>query len=169
MEIRPAEVSDAGALAAGMKAVVDEGRWLETQSDRPVEQLTEMFRSGLEDEHILFVVEKGGEIVGSIGIHPTRVHGVHSLGMWMLRDFRGQGWGRRLVQAALDEAEARGIRKVELEVFPDNGRAIALYAACGFELEGLKRDHYPRLDGTYRSAVLMARFLDPAKQDPARS
>jgi ribosomal protein S18 acetylase RimI-like enzyme len=161
MEIRPAEVSDARALAAGMKAVVDEGRWLETESDRPVEQLTEMFRSGLEDEHILFVVVKGGEIVGSIGIHPTRVHGVHSLGMWMLRDFRGQGWGRRLVQAALDEAQARGVRKVELEVFPDNGRAIALYTGCGFEIEGLKRDHYPRLDGTYRSAVLMARFLDP--------
>jgi RimJ/RimL family protein N-acetyltransferase len=46
-------------------------------------------------------------------------------------------------------------------VFPDNGRGIALYAGCGFEIEGVKRDHYPRLDGTYRSAVLMARFLDP--------
>jgi ribosomal protein S18 acetylase RimI-like enzyme len=61
----------------------------------------------------------------------------------------------------LDEAQARGIRKVELEVFPDNGRAIALYAACGFEIEGLKRDRYPRLDGTYRSAVPMPCFLDP--------
>lgn len=160
MEIRPAEIRDVGALAAGMMAVVEEGRWLATQSDRTVEQLTEMFRSGLEDEDILFVVEHEGQIVGSIGIHPTAVAGVHGLGMWMLRDLRGQGWGRRLVETGLDEAKARGVRKVELEVFPDNGRALALYASCGFEIEGFRRDHYPRLDGSVRSAVLMARLLD---------
>jgi ribosomal protein S18 acetylase RimI-like enzyme len=160
MGIRRAEVKDAGALAAGMKVVVDEGRWLETQSDRPVDQLTRMFRSGLEDQHILLVVEQEDGIVGSIGIHPTKVEGVHDLGMWMLREFRGQGWGRRLVEAALDEAQARGIRKVQLEVFPDNARALALYMSCGFEIEGVRRHHYPRLDGSFRSAVLMACFLD---------
>jgi ribosomal protein S18 acetylase RimI-like enzyme len=61
--------------------------------------------------------------------------------------------------AALEAARSRGVVKVELEVFPDNARAIGLYASSGFEIEGYKRNHYPRLDGTRRSAVLMAKFL----------
>ena len=44
-------------------------------------------------------------------------------------------------------------------MFPDNGRAIALYVSLGFEVEGIRRDHYARLDGSVRSAVLMARLL----------
>jgi [ribosomal protein S18]-alanine N-acetyltransferase len=159
MEIRRARVGDAGDLAAQMKAVVDEGRWLRTESDRTEEQLAEMFRSGLEEGHIIFVLEREGQIVGGISIHPTDFQGVHELGMSILAEFRGQGWGRRLVEAALDEARVEGIRKVELEVFPDNARAIALYASLGFEVEGLRRDHYQRLDGSVRSALLMARFL----------
>ena len=38
--------------------------------------------------------------------------------------------------------------KISLEVWTDNARAIALYAAAGFEVEGLRRDHYRRRDGT---------------------
>jgi ribosomal protein S18 acetylase RimI-like enzyme len=159
MELRPAGIADAAEMAEQMKAVADEGRWLATESDRSEEGLAERFRSALEEDHIVFVLERERRIVGAISIHPTGIDGVHSLGMSILREFRGQGWGRRLVLAALEEARARGIVKVVLEVFPDNGRAISLYASTGFEIEGYKRDHYPRLDGTRRSAVMMAQFL----------
>jgi ribosomal protein S18 acetylase RimI-like enzyme len=159
MELRPARISDVAAMAEQMKAVADEGRWLATQSDRSVEELAERFRSALEEDHIMFVLELAVRIVGTVGVHPTGINGVHSLGMSILQEFRGQGWGRQLVLAALEEARRRGIVKVVLEVFPDNGRAISLYASTGFEIEGYKRDHYPRLDGTRRSAVMMAQFL----------
>jgi ribosomal protein S18 acetylase RimI-like enzyme len=159
MEIRRAHAGDVEGLAAQMKAVVDEGRWLRTESDRTEEELAEMWRSGLEKGHIIYVLERGDRIVGEINIDPTEIQGVHALGMCILAEFRGQGWGRRMVEAALDEAQAREIRKVELEVFPDNGRAIALYVSLGFEVEGIRRDHYARLDGSVRSAVLMARLL----------
>ncbi len=79
--------------------------------------------------------------------------------MSILPEYRGKGWGRQLVDVAIEAARAEGIRKVELEVFPDNGRAFALYANSGFEIEGLRRDHYLRLDGSLRSALIMARFL----------
>jgi hypothetical protein len=35
----------------------------------------------------------------------------------------------------------------------------ALSATAGLEVEGLKRDHYRRKDGSLRSALLMARLL----------
>ena len=79
--------------------------------------------------------------------------------MSILKEFRGQGWGRQLIDAALDAARSRGVFKLELEVFPDNARAVALYVSSGFEIEGYRRQHYPRLDGSRRSALLMARFL----------
>jgi hypothetical protein len=33
----------------------------------------------------------------------------------------------------------------------------------GFEIEGLRREHYLRLDGSLRSALIMARFLSASQ------
>lgn len=52
------------------------------------------------------------------------------------------------------------MHKIELEVWPDNARAIALYARAGFEVEGVRRNHYRRRDGTLRSAMIMAYQLE---------
>jgi putative acetyltransferase len=161
MEARPARSEDCAAIARGMKAVVDEGRWLATEPSTPVEDLEERFRAAVEwDGHLLFVLEEGGEPVGSIGLHPSQVEGVLSLGMWILPRWRGRGGGRLLIEAALAALPA-DVHKVELEVFPDNAAAIGLYRSLGFEQEGLRRDHYRREDGSLRSVLLMARlFVD---------
>jgi ribosomal protein S18 acetylase RimI-like enzyme len=97
-------------------------------------------------------------VVGNAGLHES-VPGVVYFGMAILPEARGQGGGRALLAAILEHARSRGIHKVELEVWPDNGRAIALYTSAGFEFEGLRRDHYRRRDGTLRSAIVMARLL----------
>lgn len=55
------------------------------------------------------------------------------------------------------------LHKVDLEVWPDNGRAISLYERYGFEIEGTRRDHYRRQDGSLRSSVIMAKLLSPAR------
>ena len=79
--------------------------------------------------------------------------------MSILEAYRGLGWGRKMVEAAIVAARDAGARKIVLEVFPDNARAISLYAAAGFTVEGIRENHYQRLDGSVRSAVLMAKFL----------
>jgi GNAT superfamily N-acetyltransferase len=45
---------------------------------------------------------------------------------------RGTGLGRALVQAALDRADERGCRRVDLDTGADNAPARALYASLGF-------------------------------------
>lgn len=44
-------------------------------------------------------------------------------------------------------------------MWTDNARAIALYASAGFAVEGVRRDHYRRRDGSLRSTLLMAVHL----------
>lgn len=41
-------------------------------------------------------------------------------------------------------------------------QTVALYARSGFAVEGFRRDHYRRRDGSLRSTLLMARSLDVA-------
>jgi putative acetyltransferase len=142
-----------------MAVVVEEERWLATEPPVGIDDLAEKFRPSVEwDDHFLFVLEDGGELVGSLGLHPSQTDGVLSLGMWILPEWRGRGGGRMLMEAALAVRPAHA-HKIELEVFPDNEAAIGLYRSLGFEQEGLRREHYRRRDGSLRSALIMARLF----------
>lgn len=83
-----------------------------------------------------------------------------SIGMCIVEQARGRGGGRLLMETVMAHARASPLHKVELEVWIDNARAIALYEAFGFEVEGERRRHYRRRDGTLRSTFLMARLLE---------
>jgi putative acetyltransferase len=159
MEVRAARAEDCAALARGMRSVVEEGRWLATEASTPVEELEQRFRASVEwDGFFLFALEEDGEQIGALGLRPTEADGVLSLGMWILPQWRGRGGGRMLVEAAL-AARPPGVHKIELEVFPDNEAAVALYRSFDFEQEGLRRDHYRRADGSLRSTLIMARLF----------
>ncbi len=161
MEVRRARQVDAVALGKGMKVVADEDRWLARDSRSTEKELIEMYRGTLEGRggDVIFVLEEGEDVVGSLGLHPTNASGVLELGMWVLPQWRGKGGGRMLLDSAIAEADASGVHKVELEVFPDNAVAIAMYALADFEIEGLRRRHYRRPDGSLRSALIMARHF----------
>ena len=66
-----------------------------------------------------------------------------------------------LLTTALDHSRAAGLHKIELEVFPWNGRAISLYASAGFAVEGVRREHYLRQDGSRASSIIMAWMVGP--------
>lgn len=63
-----------------------------------------------------------------------------TLGISVARDWRGQGIGKRLMQAAIAEAKTwPGFCRIELIVVTWNTGAIALYEEMGFRIEGRKR------------------------------
>jgi GNAT superfamily N-acetyltransferase len=45
---------------------------------------------------------------------------------------RGEGFGRALVEAAIERARSRGCSRIQLETNQNNRNAIALYEAAGF-------------------------------------
>ena len=160
VDIRPARAEDAEAAAEITAVVAEEGS---IGAQPPVDRaaraaglrtlLAEPGRGGA------WVLCDGDRVVG-ITTALERIAGVLSIGMMLLPEARGRRGGRGLLDAVLEHARATGAHKVDLEVWPDNGRAIALYAAAGFTVEGLRDRHYRRRDGTLRSSLIMARRLD---------
>lgn len=111
------------------------------------------------------VAEAEGQVVGSAGLHSVgqalrRRHAM-MLGISVTGAWQGRGVGRLLMQALCDYADRwLGLRRLELQVYADNVRAIALYRRFGFELEGTHRAYAMR-DGALVDSLSMAR-LRPA-------
>ena len=160
LTIRRATAQDAEAFASVVAAVAAEDRWIGTEAPVDVAVFAERMRGLLEaGEDVLWVLEECERVVGTLGLHATRAAGVMSIGMCILADARGRGGGRLFMETVLEHALASPLHKIELEVWPDNARAIALYESFGFEVEGERREHYRRRDGTLRSSLIMARIL----------
>jgi putative acetyltransferase len=150
-------VEDAEPLARVYAAVVPEGS-LGGQPPVDVPARTERYREMIASDgpDAMWVLEEDGAVVGE-GSVTGRAGGVLSLGMAILPQARGRGGGRALIEAIVEHARSTGAHKLDLEVWTDNARAIGLYAAMGFEVEGLRRDHYRRADGSLRSTLIMGR------------
>jgi ribosomal protein S18 acetylase RimI-like enzyme len=157
--VRPAKLEDAEVLAAIIAEVAHEGT---IGPEPPVEiaARAERFRQAIQAQapNATWVLEENGRTVGYA--HSRKAtKGVLALEMAILPDGRGHGGGRALIRAVLEHARECAAHKIELEAWVDNARAIALYTSSGFEVEGIRRDHYRRKNGTLRSAMIMARHL----------
>lgn len=111
-----------------------------------------------------FVAVVVGQVVGNAGLHvgQGKLRHTASIGMMVHDRFQGQGIGRLLLEALLDIADNfLGLVRVELEVYPDNTRAIRLYERAGFEHEGVKRQAVWRR-GQHQDVLIMGRIRDAA-------
>jgi RimJ/RimL family protein N-acetyltransferase len=147
-------------------AVARERRWIGFTEGPPLEASRAFVEHVVAGGGVhLVAVDGSGAVVGWCDVERHGREGFRHagrLGIGMLPEARGRGLGRRLVTAALDAARARGMERVELEVFASNTRAVALYESLGFVPEGLKR-RARKLDGRYDDDVIMALLFD----DPA--
>jgi len=106
------------------------------------------------------VAEVDGKVVGMTGVHREELNRSHvgHVGMMVDTEYQGKGVGSALMSAAADLAENwLGLTRIQLEVYPDNAPAIALYERFGFEREGLFRAFSYR-DGEYVDTAVMARL-----------
>jgi len=129
---------------------------------RPEEPV--FFRPQLTPEDTLVAVVDGRvagyAIVAPPTPFPASAHVQMLRGLAVDPDCQGRGVGRALVDAAVAEAAARGAVKIWLRVLATNDVALRLYAAAGFETEGVLRDEF-LLDGRTVDDHLLARRLVP--------
>lgn len=165
MTIRRATLDDLDALIALRVDVAGEGIWIGAELPLDEDGDRAKFTTTIEDGEtaVMFVAvlpedEVDGHLVGSLSvIDPI---GIAHVGMNIAAGHRGQGIGDALMAAAVDWARAAGAHKMDLELWPWNHRARALYERFGFVEEGYRRRHYRRKDGSLWDAVTMGLVLD---------
>ncbi len=112
----------------------------------------------------VLVAWQGGRMIGVCilqrGAWSSNRHGA-ALSMGVRRAFWGQGVAPRLMRAALAWAREAGLRRLELGVARDNGRARSFYRRYGFVEEGCRRGAL-HLQGRDRDEILMALWTGPA-------
>ena len=163
IEIRRARVEDAGALALLMADPAVFPGLLQMPYANEEAQRLRLAEGGAPGKLDLnLVAMRGGELVGSAGLHPTgpgvRRRHVMAMGISVARESQRQGIGSALMQAICDYADRwMGVLRIELTVYTDNDAAVALYRKFGFEMEGRHRAYALR-DGAYIDAFTMARL-----------
>ncbi|MGH2694359.1 MAG: GNAT family N-acetyltransferase [Actinomycetota bacterium] len=158
--LRPVEDDDLETLYEfdsdlEVHALADDEPW----APKSREDWEEEFRSMLKktDENAIFAIEADGALIGSCSLENFDYTArICELGIVIGdRDFWGKGFGRDAVGLLLEYAfDELNMNKVYLTVRSDNERAIRSYEACGFEREGLLRQHM-WTDGDYRDLVAM--------------
>lgn len=157
--VRRAEPSDAEGIALTFRSRSTAAGTL--QNPYPsIAQWEERMKANAAKDYV-FVAVVGDEVIGHGGLHIStnarRAH-VLSIGVGVRDDWQGQGVGTRLMQSLIDLADNwLGALRLELTVYCDNERAMALYRKFGFDIEGTHRAFALR-EGALVDAYAMARL-----------
>ena len=108
-------------------------------SSDPAEEEAEPLAAWEEVGRTVVIAEDGDAWLGMAGWYADRdLPAIANVwGVWIDPRARGQGTGRRLVEAALDGARAAGHRRLELGVTDRAPAAEALYERLGFRRTGV--------------------------------
>ncbi len=131
----------------GLYTVIDsvarEGKYLAFTKAPPWEHSLAFYKGLLKASSPYFVAVEGTKVVGWCDVSrlmgESRAH-IGVLGLGLLPEFRHQGLGRKLMEAAISDSWSKGLTRIELNVREDNENAKALYEKLGFETEGLRRN-----------------------------
>jgi phosphinothricin acetyltransferase len=106
------------------------------------------------------VAEQAGRVVGWAalsGVSDRCVYGgVAEVSVYVAAAARGQGVGRALLQALVDESERQGLWTLQAGVFPENLASVRIHERCGFRIVG-RRDKLGRLRDRWRDVLLLER------------
>jgi putative acetyltransferase len=158
VEIRPIRPDDAEAVHQLRLLPSSIDNTMAIPSERVTRARSRIDTSG-PDDHV-FVAVLDGQVVGMAGLHVGTGKGRQTadLGIMVHDQFQGRGIGRELMDMLLHMADNfLGLARVELQVYPDNVRAIKLYESCGFEHEGRRRRAVWR-HGEHQDVLMMGRI-----------
>lgn len=157
------EERHAGAILAIFNEAIEHSTALWDYHPRPQGAMKPWFEAKRVNGHpVLGFESPEGELLafgswGTFRAWPAYKYTVeHSV--YVHRDHRGRGLGRRVMQALLAEAEARGVHVMVGGIEGSNHASIALHASLGFVQAGTVREAGFKF-GRWLDLVLMQRVL----------
>jgi putative acetyltransferase len=130
--LRPATNADCRAVTDLVYSVLGEYH-LQPDPACTDSDLKDIEQSYLQRGGVFYVLEeKNGSIIGSYGLYPLQPGTCELRKMYLHRDYRGRGLGRRLLEDALANARRLGFARMTLETASVLKEAIRLYESYGF-------------------------------------
>ncbi len=112
--------------------------------------------------HPVVVVEEEGRVLAFAATSTYRPRecyaGIAEFSVYVARDARGRGAGRRAMEGLLAAASDAGFFKLVSRVFPENQASLGLLRSLGFREVGRYEKH-GRLDGVWRDVVIVERLI----------
>lgn len=106
------------------------------------------------------VMRDGEKVLGWAALSPVSkrnvYRGVAELTVAVTESARGQGVGRALLEALIDESERNGIWTLQASIFPENTASVKLHLRCGFCEVG-RRERIGSQNGVWRDTLLFER------------
>jgi phosphinothricin acetyltransferase len=166
--VRSAELGDAAAIAAIYNQGIEERQaTFQTRA-----HAAEDFLERIASERPFLVAESGGAVVAWAAVLPYSdpapyYKGVGEATMYVAREARRRGLGRRLLEELATTAERAGFHKLTGKIFSTNQPSIELMKSCGYREVGIHRRH-GTLDGEWKDVVVVELLLGPAADAPSR-
>lgn len=147
IKIREIEVEDYKELLDFMKKVKGETNFLRgypNEIKMSYEDEKEYIKKVKSSETSnYFVVMKNNKMIGCIGFNGNTARKMKhygTIGISVLKEYWGRGIATTLLEKLISWSKEKGIKKINLDVFENNERAIKLYEKFGFKLEGCIED-----------------------------
>lgn len=82
--------------------------------------------------------------------------GVAEVSVYIHADARGKGYGKKLLEALINESEKNGIWTLQAGVFPENKGSLRIHEQLGFRQVGF-REKIGKMNGRWRDTILLER------------
>lgn len=161
--IRAVQAADArGILDIVNDAILNTTAWYDHVPWTP-ERVTEWQAAKAADGWPVIVAEApGGSVAGFGSFGPFRARQAYAKtaehSVYVAKAYRGQGCGRRLLEALVEEARARSLHTLIGGVDSENGGSLAFHRALGFEEAGRLREVGRKFD-RWLTLVFMQKLL----------
>src|SRR5262249_41868493 len=133
---------------------------LETELRTPAERRG--WLAAREPRHPVIVAEADRAVIGWASLNPFNVRDAYDhvadFSVYVEREWRGKGVGRRLLERLIELARAIGYHKLTLAALAHNKAGFALYSSAGFMRVGIYREH-GQLDGRWVDVLVMEKLL----------
>jgi L-amino acid N-acyltransferase YncA len=161
IQARTARPSDAAAIAAIYnQGIVERSSTFETTL-RSAEDMPERIRTDARFP-VLVAVDRDEVVLGWAGLSPYRSRacyaGVAEFSVYFDSKARGQGAGKQLLNALIENAATLGYWRLLSRAFPFNTASRALCRACGFREVGTYEKH-AKLGDSWLDVVIVERLI----------
>ena len=100
---------------------------------------------------VFFCLVDQEKVIGTVALKKVDDYTVELKAMYLDRDYRGKGLGRRLMDKAVDEAKRLGFKSIVLDSMSSYKDALRLYEKTGFKMterynDNVYADVFMRLD-----------------------